>query len=70
MEGQIIRIVEEKGFGFIRAEATGLEYFFHRTGYNGDWGKLSRKVERGQVSVQFVETPSPKGPRAENVSEL
>ena len=70
MEGKIIRIVEDKGFGFIRSEETGLEYFFHRTGFNGNFEGLGRKVQRGEVKVGFVVVTNPKGPRAENVVEL
>lgn len=31
LNGTIVRIRADKGFGFIRADQTGLEYFFHRT---------------------------------------
>lgn len=70
MEGKIIRIVEDKGFGFIRSEETGLEYFFHRSGFNGDFEGLMKKVRRGEVSVRFDQVQNPKGPRAENISEI
>lgn len=30
--GTIQRVVKDRGFGFLRCESSGLEYFFHRSG--------------------------------------
>jgi CspA family cold shock protein len=59
--GTIVRVVKEKGFGFIRDER-GQELFFHRTSVQGSFDDL-RDGER----VTFDEEPSAKGPRAGNV---
>jgi CspA family cold shock protein len=56
--GTVIRVVRDKGFGFIRDDR-GQELFFHRTAVDGDFNRLNE----GQ-SVVFEEEPSPKGPRA------
>ena len=61
LEGQIKRLVRDKGFGFIR-QANGTEFFFHRSGTVSDFDTL-REGER----VTFEEERSPKGPRAGNV---
>lgn len=29
--GMVVRIVEDRGFGFLRDDLTGKEYFFHKT---------------------------------------
>lgn len=29
--GMIVRVVEDRGFGFLRDDETGREYFFHKT---------------------------------------
>ena len=62
MTGTIKRIARDKGFGFIRDTASGVEYFFHRSAVQGSFDALSE----GQ-RVSFEEEPSPKGPRAANV---
>ena len=59
--GTIKRIARDKGFGFIR-DASGVEYFFHRSSVEGSFDALTE----GQ-RVSFDEEPSPKGPRANNV---
>ncbi len=48
MKGQIVRLVRDRGFGFIRAEG-GQEVFFHRTALvDGDFDTL-----RGNEQVDF-----------------
>ena len=48
MKGQIIRLVRERGFGFLRSEG-GQEVFFHRTALqDGDFDSL-----RGDEPVEF-----------------
>ena len=59
--GTIKRIARDKGFGFIR-DASGQEYFFHRSSVQGSFDTLAE----GQ-RVSFDEEDSPKGPRAANV---
>lgn len=66
MTGTIARIVNDKGFGFIKAidpaQGAESEYFFHRSGVVGDFEDL-----REQQTVEFEPTASSKGPRAERV---
>lgn len=59
--GTIKKLVSERGFGFIAA-SDGKEYFFHRSGTEGDFDSL-----RGGEAVTFQVEPSPKGPRAAQV---
>ncbi len=59
--GTIKKLVAERGFGFIAAE-DGKEYFFHRSGTDGDFDRL-----QGGEKVTFQVEPSPKGPRAAKV---
>jgi cold shock CspA family protein len=48
LKGKIIRLVRDRGFGFIQAE-NGQEIFFHRTALaNGDFDSLA-----GAESVEF-----------------
>jgi cold shock protein len=68
MNGTVIRIMEDKGFGFIRSEPdqqTGqqTEYFFHRTGLkNLSWDGLQTGTK-----VTFEVGQGQKGPRAEEI---
>ncbi len=50
--GTIKKLVADRGFGFIAAE-DGKEFFFHRSGTEGDFDRL--------------QGASPKGPRAKSV---
>lgn len=62
MTGTIKRVVQERGFGFIKGE-NEVEYFFHRSGVLGSFDEL----EEGSA-VTFEEEPgSPKGSRARRV---
>ena len=61
VNGTIKKIVPERGFGFIAAD-DGKEYFFHRSGTEGDFDSLA-----GGEKVTFEIEPSPKGPRANKV---
>ena len=63
MTGSIRTIRAEKGFGFIQ-DATGKDYFFHRSAVYGE-GLENLKEGDG---VEFdLGNDGPKGPRAENV---
>jgi CspA family cold shock protein len=68
MNGTIIRILADKGFGFIRGD-DGKEYFFHRQDLQaGEFDTLVFDMEQGQtIPVVFESVPSPKGPRAGEV---
>lgn len=69
MIGTVKKIVQDKSFGFIKSDASGVEYFFHASGFNGEWGKLERDVNSGkEVKVEFESVVNNKGPRAENVT--
>ena len=59
--GTIKKLVSDRGFGFIKAE-DGQEYFFHRSGTEGDFDGL-----QGGEKVTFEIETSPKGPRAKSV---
>jgi len=67
MKGTIVRIYEQKKFGFIRALDSNEEYFFHKTGIAQDSDYQFEQLQMGQV-VEFVPTRTPKGSRAENVT--
>lgn len=70
MTGTIIRLLAKKQFGFIKGEDR-LEYFFHREDFNGHWADLIENFDNGiEVKVQFKNSRTHKGPRAEMVSEL
>ena len=62
--GTIKKLVLDRGFGFIAAE-DGKEYFFHRSGSEGDFDSL-----QGGEKVSFEIESSPKGPRANRVRVL
>lgn len=62
--GTIKKIVSERGFGFIAAE-DGNEYFFHKSGTEGDFDTLV-----GGEKVAYEIEASPKGPRARSVRTL
>jgi cold shock protein len=59
--GTIKKVVADRGFGFIEGE-DGKEYFFHRSGTEGDFDRL-----QGGEKVTFQVEASPKGPRAAKV---
>jgi CspA family cold shock protein len=64
MNGEIVRVVADKGFGFIRGQ-DGVERFFHRSAVESSVNFNS--LATGQ-RVSFEDEPSPKGPRARRVS--
>ena len=59
--GVVKRLLADKGFGFIREDRTGVEYFFHRSSI-ADFNS----VKEG-TAVQFRLGASDRGPRAEEV---
>jgi cold shock CspA family protein len=64
LPGTIVRLVVDKGFGFLR-DPTGVEYFFHRTAC----AVPLETLDVGDV-VTFTASASPKGPRAEQVERV
>lgn len=62
MIGTIKRVIEGKGFGFIRGE-NDKEYFAHATGC---FFPLNEMHVGKQVEFENIDN-APKGPRAENV---
>ncbi len=61
LTGDIVRLLPDKGFGFVRAE-DGVEYFFHRSGV------LRTSTAFADLSigmrVEFEAEQGDKGPRA------
>jgi len=60
-KGTIVRLISDKGFGFIKA-GDGKEYFFHQSGVREDFSRLREGQE-----VEFDPTQGPKGLRAESI---
>lgn len=66
MYGTVKRIKSELGFGFVKDEASGIEYFFHRSGLRSGGARFEQLSEG--MRVEFDEdAPGDKGPRAKNV---
>jgi len=68
MIGKVARIFPQ-GFGFIRTEENE-EFFFHVSGYKGDWKDLMKVCPPNRKEgplVFFKEQEHPRGPRAFNV---
>ncbi len=66
MTGTIQRIVDDKGYGWIRTP-DGRDWFFHQSELTGD---RFENITEG-LQVQFTAVPdAPKGPRAIAVSLL
>jgi CspA family cold shock protein len=62
LNGTIKRLVSDKGFGFILADA-GNEYFFHNSACTQT---RFDEMREGQA-VTFDRGQGPKGPRGENI---
>lgn len=65
--GKIKRIVRDRGFGFIKPDDGGEDLFFHRTGIQTEPGFTFDSIEEG-TRVEFEETQTAKGTRAENIT--
>jgi CspA family cold shock protein len=63
MNGELVRIFVDRGFGYIKGE-DGVDYFVHRSAFLGD---AVFETARPGLRVTFEAIRSPKGPRAENV---
>lgn len=64
MTGRIIKLVADRGFGWIRGDQDGVDYFFHYTEMQGEREFKSLLVGE---AVHFTGVIPPKGPRATNV---
>lgn len=62
MDGTIKRLIKDRGFGFLVDNATGTEFFFHRSECLSDFDGM-----KDGHSVTFEVGDSPKGPRAKQV---
>lgn len=68
MKGTIKRVVQDKGFGFLGDDDSGLEYFFHRSMLTG---RIRFEQLAAGDAVHFTAGESnPKGPRAESVETV
>lgn len=69
-KGKVIRLISEKGFGFISHDSK--DYFFHRDDFLGHWNDLVEDfhAKRIDIEVQFLPTETTKGFRAQNVSRM
>jgi cold shock CspA family protein len=69
MQGTLKTVFRNNGFGFI--ESGRLEYFFHKSNFDGHWEDLCDDYEKNvQVELSFVEVQGERGPRAEEVRVL
>ena len=59
-KGKVARFIDDKGFGFIKPDDGGKDLFVHINDVDG--GDL-----REGDTVEFEESPGPKGPKASNV---
>jgi len=63
--GTISRLVRDRGFGFIRTDPGGEEFFFHATAVPA--GSFDSMREGQTVEFDKTNDPRGRGPRAENV---
>jgi CspA family cold shock protein len=68
MQGSIVRIVRDRGFGFIKAE-NGQEVFFHATGVTGST-PFDNLNEGQMVSYEKTQDSRGRGERAVNVQPV
>ena len=64
-EGTVVRMIRDRGFGFIRTEPDGEEIFFHASAVAE--GRFDTMYEGEQVTFDKVRDPRGRGLRAENV---
>ena len=65
MEGVIKRLKADVGYGFLKCDATGTEYFFHRSGL-APGTRFEHLTEAMRVAFE-EDAPGEKGPRARDV---
>lgn len=63
MNGIVVRLMSEKGFGFIKDPKTNIEYFFHRSACKN---VRFDELEEGR-EVTFEDVDADRGPRAEDI---
>lgn len=68
MQGSIVRLVRDRGFGFIKAE-NGSEVFFHATGVKGST-PYDSLTEGQMVSYDKEQDSRGRGERAVNVQAV
>ena len=68
MQGSILRLVRDRGFGFIKAE-NGSEVFFHATGVTGST-PYDNLTEGQTVSYEKQQDQRGRGERAVNVQAV
>lgn len=67
-QGKVVRLVRDKGFGFIKADGYPNEdIFFHRSGFETVTG--FDQIKEGD-RLEFEVGPGQKGPRADNIKLL
>lgn len=67
MEGKVVRLIPDKGYGFIKLGSD--DYFFHRSGFVGHWDDLVNDFSStNPIPVTFELEKSPKGLRAKSVA--
>ena len=66
MKGTIVKVVEDRGFGFIKPEEGEKELFFHARSVEGD--VVFDDLREGDM-VTFDIEEGPKGPAATNVTK-
>lgn len=67
--GYIKSLNLEKFYGWIESEE--VDFFFHKSTFQGDWEKLARDWRSEEnIGVMFENGYSSKGPRAENVIRI
>ena len=66
MHGHIVRLIRDRGFGFLVGKDDQVERFFHRSDCSGHNGAGFDQLTESQA-VNFEPIAAPKGPRAENV---
>jgi cold shock CspA family protein len=64
--GKITRLVRDRGFGFIQAEGSSEEVFFHRSALES--GSFDALNEGG--TVEFESEPDPKQPNRSRAAKV
>ena len=67
MQGRVVRFDDNKGWGFVREDETGRDYFFHHSGILGQRGRRSLNAD-DVVSFDVIE--GARGLQAVNVLRL
>ena len=66
LTGRIARLIPERGFGFIKADDDGLDYFFHMSELRAD--RTFMELEQGEAVTFIPQVKPEKGPRASDVT--